>query len=127
MKTLKQLAIYFLLWVISVVLAGFLSTVTFIIYNLYCMITLNGKALVKYYMVCAESGDQTGNAYCYPFLNLTFRKKGGYDYGDKDETVSSAMGKNARLKKQTKFAYIIGQILEWLDPNHLKKSIEENP
>ena len=78
-------------------------------------------------MDCAVSGDQTGNAWCSPLLNKTFKTKGGYEFGNMDETVSSAMGKNEKLKTLSKFGKFIGMILNKIDPEHMKKSIDETP
>lgn len=123
---MKKLLNSTLLVIISIVLVTILSLITFAYKTIRSIIFLDHKGLSDYYMNAALSGDQTGNAFCAPLLNLLTRKPGpGYDFGNRDETVSSALGKNKKLNALNKFGLFIGKVLNKLDPNHLEKSIDK--
>jgi 8-oxo-dGTP pyrophosphatase MutT (NUDIX family) len=57
-------------------------------------------------------------------LNAVWIKKGGYPFGNRDETISSAIGRNKQEKTLTSFGRIIDRILDQLDPNHSLNSID---
>lgn len=81
----------------------------------------------RYLFNVAVSIDQTINAVCRYMLNDTMIKPGGYRFGNADETVSSALGKNLRAGTLSKAGRIVVKILHVIDKNHVTKSIEENP
>ena len=81
--------------------------------------------LVLYELNKAVSRDQTGNVIHYTILNKYLIDTNGYKFGDKDETVSSALGKNERDKTLSKTGKILVKILDFLDENHCIKSIKE--
>jgi len=58
--------------------------------------------------------------------NKFLRKSNGYKFGEKGETISSALGKNQRDETLTRAGRIICSILDWLDKEHCKKSINLN-
>lgn len=76
--------------------------------------------------------DQMGNASYSEMLNGIMRKSGGYEFGNPDETVSSALGKNQRLGKATIFGWILILLLWIIDLKYITKgghcinSIEED-
>ena len=51
---------------------------------------------------------------------------GGYQHGNINETISSVLGKNQRDETLTKFGMLITKILDRMDENHCKESINEN-
>ena len=51
-------------------------------------------------------------------------KKRGYKFGNRDETISSALGRNKRLGTLTRFGIFIDKILDKLDPDHSLNSID---
>jgi hypothetical protein len=53
--------------------------------------------------------------------------KDGYKFGNPDETISSVIGKNERLQTLTSSGRLLNSILNRIEKNHAKKSIEENP
>ena len=53
------------------------------------------------------------------------RLRNGYKFGNVNETISSALGKNQRDKTLSWFGKIICLILDTLDKNHCKKSIND--
>ena len=57
-------------------------------------------------------------------LNLLWIKKGGYRFGNRDETISSALGRNKVLGTLSGFGKFMDQILDFLDPNHTLDSID---
>lgn len=74
----------------------------------------------------AVSLDQFYNVSGRAFLNTMFRRPLGYDFGKVDETISSALGKNERGNTLTILGSVLNAGLNWLDPEHSIKSIEED-
>ena len=56
-------------------------------------------------------------------LYLLWVKKGGYHFGNSDETISSALGKNKENNTLTGFEKVIDNILDIIDKNHSLDSI----
>lgn len=77
--------------------------------------------------------DIFGNEHYETLWNLTFRKKGGYPFGKKGETLSVAMAKNHKRKKLSWFAYIfwvliiIFDVTTWGKGGHFHKLHLKNP
>ena len=80
----------------------------------------------EYFKDVAVSIDQVGNVICSDLLNLTLRKKGGINFGNLDETISSVLGKNKRKGTLSKVGKILDAILDKIDPNHSINAIEED-
>ena len=59
-------------------------------------------------------------------FNKYFRKSNGYKFGATGETISSALGKNQRDNTLTRLGRVICWVLDWLDKEHCKKSINLN-
>lgn len=76
----------------------------------------------KYFLETAIDLDKFGNRNFRTFLNVSMQKN-GYQFGNVNETISSALGKNQRDKTLTNFGKTICFILDTLDKNHCKKSI----
>ena len=55
---------------------------------------------------------------------LIYDSRNGYKFGNVNETISSALGKNQRDKTLSWFGKIICLILDTIDENHCKKSIQ---
>ena len=79
-----------------------------------------------YFMETAIDLDKFGNRNFRTFLNATMRLRNGYKFGNVNETISSALGKNQRDKTLSWFGVGICFILDKLDKDHCKKSINEN-
>jgi hypothetical protein len=47
-------------------------------------------------------------------------------FGDPDETISSRIGKKIRAGTKNKFLIVVAKILDWIDPNHVIKTIEDD-
>ena len=69
--------------------------------------------------------DQQGNVIMQHLLNLLWIKGADrYLFGDRDETISSALGKNQDRNTLSKFGKLIVWLLDKIDPNHSLNSIE---
>ena len=77
-----------------------------------------------YFKETAIDIDKFGNRNFRTFLNATMKIKGGYMFGNVNETISSALGKNQRAGTLTKFGKVICKILDTIDKNHCEKSIQ---
>lgn len=56
------------------------------------------------------------------FLKTTY----GYKFGNAGETISSALGKNQRDGTLTQLGILLCSILDFIDKEHCKKSINNN-
>lgn len=83
-------------------------------------ITGIGEFLLK----IAISIDQLGNVAMQHLLNLLWIKKTGYKFGNRDETISSALGRNNRLGTLTGLGRFIDAFLDFIDKDHSLNSID---
>ncbi|WP_298473046.1 hypothetical protein [uncultured Maribacter sp.] len=113
-----------LLFIISVIL--FLITGPLgLIYGFCHKLFKNGIiGIGEYLLKIAISIDQLGNVLMQHLLNALWIKKGGYKFGNRDETISSAIGKNKQLNTLSSFGILIDKILDIIDPNHSLNSID---
>ena len=77
-----------------------------------------------YLLKIAISVDQLGNVMMQHLLNSLWVKKGRYNFGNRDETISSALGRNKKLGTLTGFGIYIDKLLDAIDPNHSLNSID---
>jgi len=91
------------------------------IVNFFCVKNKKG-----YFKQTALNLDKFGNREFRAFLNLYFITTNGYQFGNPNETISSALGKNERDNTLTKSGRILVEILDNIDKNHCKKSISLN-
>jgi hypothetical protein len=87
------------------------------IINYFCVKNKKG-----YFKQTALNLDKFGNREFRAFLNFSMQKN-GYQFGNPNETISSALGKNERDNTLTKCGRILVKILDIIDKNHCKKSI----
>lgn len=80
----------------------------------------------QYFKGIALAIDCFGNALGKHIFNDLLKSRGGYSFGDHKDTISYALGKNAQLNTLTPFGRFVGNILDAVDPDHLKKSVENN-
>lgn len=113
-----------LLFVISLILI--LITAPFgLIYGFFHTLFKNGiQGVGEYLYKIAASVDQLGNVLMQHLLNLLWVKPGGYKFGNRDETISSVLGKNKVLGRLTYLGKGIDSFLDFLDPNHSLNSID---
>lgn len=66
--------------------------------------------------------DKIGNVLLAAFLNKFAIVEPIYKFGDINDTISEALAKN--LDNLTPFGKWIVDVLEWIDPGHMEKSIK---
>ncbi len=114
----------FLLFLISIVLLLLTGPLGFIYGLLHTFVTKGIKGIGEYLLKIAISIDQLGNVVMQHLLNALWIKGGGYKFGNRDETISSALGRNKKLGTLTGFGKFIDKILDTIDPNHSLSSID---
>lgn len=80
--------------------------------------------LNDYFYDEAYSMDVFANRSFRTLWNTMLRKKGGYSFGERNETISSALGKNQRDNKLSFLGKALCWVLDTLDKNHCQKSID---
>ena len=92
----------------------------------YFVVLLTSKDHAKgYFRSTAVNIDKFGNREFRTLWNKTLRKENGYKFGNVDETISSALGKNERDQTLTNTGKVLVWALCLLDKNHAIKSIVE--
>lgn len=109
-----------LLYIIAVILWVILTPINWFI------VSFKYGLSNAYFKETAIDIDKFGNRNFRTFLNVTMRLRNGYKFGNINETISSALGKNQRDGTLSWFGKGICFILDKLDKNHCKKSINEN-
>lgn len=74
----------------------------------------------------ATSIDANGNVVCDDLFNQILIKKDGYQFGNRRETVSSALGKNQIKMTLTWMGSSLVWILDKIEKDHCLKSIDQN-
>lgn len=90
----------------------------------FTIVLFRGRAK-GYFMNTAVNLDRFGNYEFRTLFNLTLRKPSGYEFGNFEETISSVLGKNQRDGTLTNTGKILAFILDTIDKDHCRKSIEE--
>ena len=113
-----------LLFIISIVLFVFTGPIG-LLFGFFKQIFSKGlQGVNEYFLELAISIDQLGNVLMQHVFNALWIKRGGYQFGNRDETISSAFGKNKQLDTLTGFGKTIDKILDIIDPNHSLNSID---
>ncbi len=113
-----------LLFIISIVLFVTTTPFGFIYAFFYRLFTGFLKGLGGYFLEMAISIDQLGNVIMQHLLNTLWIKRNGYKFGNRDETISSVLGKNKVQDTLTGFGRLIARILDTIDKNHVLDSID---
>ena len=113
-----------LLLLISLLLVFTTGVLGFVFGFFSQLFTKGFKGIGEFSLQTAISIDQLGNVIMQHLLNLIWIKKGGYKFGNRDETISSVLGKNKRLGLLTGFGKAIDKLLDVIDPNHSLNSID---
>jgi hypothetical protein len=79
-----------------------------------------------YFKSTALSIDIFANREFRASWNKFLRKSNGYSFGKLNETISRVLGKNQRDGTLTKTGIILCWILDKIDKDHCKKSINDN-
>ena len=113
-----------LLFLISIVLMIITGPLGFVYGLFYTLIKFGFGGIGEYFLKIAISIDQLGNVIMQYLLNTLWIKPGGYSFGNRDETISSALGKNKKQGTLTAFGRLVDAILDKIDPNHSLNSID---
>ncbi len=113
-----------LLFIISIVLLVVTGPIGIIYGFFYSLFTRSVSGIGEYFLEIAISIDQLGNVTMQHFLNLIWIRKNGYKFGNRDETISSVIGKNLKSDTLTGFGKLLNRVLNSLDPNHSLNSID---
>lgn len=114
----------FLLYIVATIL--FLPLT---ILNIIVVLWKNAKAkgfwktIDGYFMAGAVDIDRFGNHNFKTLWNAILRTSGGYKFGNINETISSALGKNQRDKTLSFVGRGLANLLDWIEEDHCKKSI----
>jgi 8-oxo-dGTP pyrophosphatase MutT (NUDIX family) len=111
----------FLISVILLVITGPLGLIYGIFHSLF---TRGVKGVGEYFLQIAISIDQLGNVLMQHLLNLLWIQPRGYPFGNRDETISSALGRNKRDGTLTLLGKWMDALLDRIDPNHSLNSID---
>ena len=113
-----------LLFLISIVLLLTTGVFGFIYGMVHSLIKRGFRGLGEYFLQIAISIDQLGNVLMQHLLNVLWIRRGGYAFGNRDETISSALGRNKRSNTLTGFGRTVDRVLDLIDPNHSLNSID---
>lgn len=113
-----------LLFLMAIILVIFTVPIGFVYGIGHTLFTRGFRGLGEYVLKIAISLDQLGNVLMQYLLNVLWIKKRGYLFGNRDETISSAVGRNKQLNTLTGFGRVIDKILDTIDPNHSLNSID---
>ena len=113
-----------LLFLISIVLLVITGPLGFIYGLFHSLFTRGLSGVGEYLLQIAISIDQLGNVLMQHLLNLLWIRPGGYPFGNRDETISSALGRNKRDGTLTLFGRWIDALLDRIDANHSLNSID---
>ena len=113
------------------ILAVFISPIGVIIGMISSVFCIRSwKEVDLYFYRCALSKDQFLNVAMRYFFNTVMIKdierQRAYHFGNEDETISSAFGKNKRRGTLSKFGYFWDRFLHLLEKDHTIKAIEED-
>lgn len=84
------------------------------------------KTIDGYFFTGAVDIDRFGNHNFRTLWNATLRKSRGYPFGNINETISSALGKNQRDKTLSILGKFLAWVLDKIDKNHCKNSINND-
>ena len=85
----------------------------------------NGRMITVWACKTARSIDVFANVEASELFNDALIKKGGYKFGNRQETISSVVGKNQRDNTLTKMGKGLRYILDKIDKNHCIDSIND--
>jgi len=109
------------------IIALLLSWVLFPLGWAYSLITLRLKwnRLNDYALTIALSLDQMGNVVLSNLMNDVLIEKGGYRFGNPDDTISAVLGFNKKIGMLKKGGKLLASLLNKLDANHVEKAAEK--
>ncbi len=78
----------------------------------------------KYLFNLAFAIDKLGNALLGVMMNDILKKKGGLSFGNYDQTISYALGRNQQLETLTSLGKMVAGVLDWIDKDHCAKAVK---
>jgi hypothetical protein len=116
----------FLLFLIAFILVVSFSVIGMVFTIIKSLVYFNSGILKSYFFRLAVSLDQFGGVAIGGLFNaIMISKKSLNKFGDPDETISSVLGKNKREGTLIYWGVVLESLLDYFDPNHSIKSIEE--
>ena len=113
-----------LLFLISIVLLLITGPLGFVYGIFHSLFTRGVKGIGEYLLKIAISVDQLGNVMMQHLMNILWTTRNGYKFGNRDETISSALGRNKKLGTLTAAGRLMDKILDIIDPDHSLNSID---
>lgn len=95
------------------------------VFNYIVVVRAKDKSRKGYFRSTAVSIDKFANREFRATWNKYLKEEKGYKFGNSEETISSALGKNKRDGTLSKTGKILDKILDFFDPNHSIKSIKD--
>ena len=113
-----------LLYIVAIILFIPLSVINFfvVLWNY----GIKWKTVNGFFYETAVDIDRFGNRNFRTLWNAILKKKDGYKFGNINETISSALGKNKVKGTLTYTGKVLCVILDFLDENHCIKSINND-
>lgn len=106
-------------------LVAYILVLPLTIINFFVVVFTSKDHAKGYFRSTAVNIDKFGNREFRKLWNLTLRKSSGYEFGNVEETISSALGKNQRDGTLSRTGRVLCWILDKIDKNHSLKSIKE--
>jgi len=118
--------IEFLLLIISITLLYILIPVIAVFVVFRRLLSGDWKYAKVWFYATAKEIDIFGNFIGAPLFNQVLIKEGGYKFGNRSETISSALGKNSKDSTLTIYGIFLCWLVDRMDENHCEKSIMED-
>lgn len=106
-------------------LVAYILVLPLTIINFFVVVFTSKDHAKGYFRSTAVNIDKFGNREFRKLWNLTLRKSNGYEFGNVEETISSALGKNERGGTLSRTGRVLVWILDKIDKNHSLKSIKD--
>ncbi|MGD1319147.1 hypothetical protein [Chryseobacterium sp. 2R14A] len=106
-------------------LVAFVLLLPLTVINFFVVLFTTKDHAKGYFRSTAVNIDKFGNREFRKLWNLTLRTENGYEFGNPEETISSALGKNERDGTLSRPGKVLTWLLNTLDKDHCKKSILE--
>lgn len=112
----------FILSIIAYLLFSLIAIANFFVV-MYKNAKVNGffKTMNGYWYLNAYDLDVFANNHFSDFWNVVMKTKGGYNFGEANETISSAIGKNQRDKTLSWFGWLVMALLFAVDYKYWRK------
>lgn len=124
---MKRLLINIIIFFVAIFLSSTIGALGLFYTLIYSIINFTKSNFIKYWadlIYTINVGiDKIGNVLLGEFLNKFAVNKVYYKFGHINDTISYALAKN--IESLSALGKFIANILEYLDPGHLKKSIDK--